>query len=353
MGLAFLNKKSWHTGSFKNIADVWLAQEKAKEQKRKREEIRKKLIEEKYSEGLKKMQVEAGLLHESALNRMEWMHNMHENLESKNNAESYLLGKPVQNLEKEAQNLQDNDNANDTNEDFVRLLEDPLFQMQKEKEKRKQELMNNPVKMEHLIAEVAALRKEKNKKKKEKHRSRSRSRNKEKKKDKKKRHRSSSSRSDGSRKKSKSKKDKKHKEERSHKDKSREKNSSEAPTEDKVFGDYMRKRLGPLVEFDEDTYRFKFLAKEKFKNNDPKKMSKEERDQMLQQMKKNAEVYENTKMNKYAHDTKDDGEHVQTGEFIQKAHQQAIDQTGISGVGENISRSKFFHDKKLARSHDE
>jgi hypothetical protein len=35
MGLKFLNKKTWHTGSFKNIEIVW----KAEQQKKEREKI--------------------------------------------------------------------------------------------------------------------------------------------------------------------------------------------------------------------------------------------------------------------------------------------------------------------------
>lgn len=352
MGLAFLNKKSWHTGSFKNIADVWSAQEKAKEQQRKREEIKKKVMEEKYSEDLKKMQVEAGLLPKSALDRMEWMHSIHDNMENKNNAEEYLLGKPVQSLDKVNQTFQEDALVNEVNEDFVRLQEDPLFQMQKERERRKQELVNNPVKMEQIIEQMAFLQREK-KKKKDKHKSRSRSRSKSRdrkkqkkhhKKDKKKsrKHSSDSSRShskekEESRKKSKDKK-------------KRDKTVEKSTTDDTVFSEQIRKRLGPLVEFDEETFKFKFLAKEKFKNNDPKKMTPEERDQMLEKMKKNAAEYEEQKYHKYNQDTKEDSSSkANTGGFMQKAQSLAFDVSGKGGLSENINRSKYFHDKKLAR----
>ena len=166
MGLAFLNKKSWHTGSFKNMEGVWKAQDKAKEMERKREEIRKKVIEEKYSDELKRMQVEAGLLPASALNRMEWMHSAHDTLEAKNNAEAYLLGKPVQNLQKVAQTFAEDECVNDTNEDFIRLQEDPLFQMRKELERRKQETYNNPMQMQQIVQELRMLKKNKKDKKK-------------------------------------------------------------------------------------------------------------------------------------------------------------------------------------------
>lgn len=73
-GRSFLNKKEFHTGSFKNQEKVWLAEQRKLEQDRNFLEQKKRLLEEKYSEELKKMQVQAGLLDESALNKMEWMY---------------------------------------------------------------------------------------------------------------------------------------------------------------------------------------------------------------------------------------------------------------------------------------
>ena len=99
MGLAFLNKKGWHTGAFKNIEEVWKAEEKEKERKRRDEELKKKLVEEKYNNELKKMQVEAGLLPKSELDKMDWMYNFYDHTNSKNNAEEYLLGKKVEKVE--------------------------------------------------------------------------------------------------------------------------------------------------------------------------------------------------------------------------------------------------------------
>ena len=73
-GLSFLNKKDFHTASFKNREQVWLAEQRKLEQDRNFLEQKKRLLEEKYSEELKRMQVRAGLLDESALNKMEWMY---------------------------------------------------------------------------------------------------------------------------------------------------------------------------------------------------------------------------------------------------------------------------------------
>ena len=74
MGLKFLNKKTWHTGSFKNIEIVWKAQQEEKRRLKIQEENIKKLKEEKHIEELKRLQVEAGLIPESDLQKMEWMY---------------------------------------------------------------------------------------------------------------------------------------------------------------------------------------------------------------------------------------------------------------------------------------
>lgn len=106
MGLAFLNKKGWHTGAFKNIEEVWKAEEKEKDRKKRDEELKKKLVEEKYNNELKKMQVEAGLLPKSELDKMDWMYNFYDHANTKNNAEEYLLGKKVERVE-ETTNLKE------------------------------------------------------------------------------------------------------------------------------------------------------------------------------------------------------------------------------------------------------
>lgn len=358
-----------------------MAREKAKDQLQKRDEIRKKVIEEKYSDELKKMQVDAGLLPPSALNRMEWMHSAHDTAEGKNSAEEYLLGKAVSSLA-ETQGalkpmLYNPDSAeNQANEDFVRIIEDPMYLMEKEMEKRRRETMANPVKMRDILEEVKELQRikaerkkakkaKKDKKKKESKRSRSRSKSRDKKnnkhKDDKKKKRKgskSSSRSaspsssiSDSRRHKKDKKDRKEK--RDKKDKKRKEDSTSAGTdEDQMFNEYVTKRLGPLVEFDPETYRLKFTAKYKFKTNEKTTYTQEERDKMVAQMQQDAEVYERTKMKKYEKDLKDEEKTEKqqgAGGYLRQIHKEAMDEAGRNSLGDNISRGKFFHDKKLAK----
>ena len=49
MGLDYLNKKNWHTGSVKNIAKVWEKEQKQVEKLKKQEEYSKKRLEEKHA----------------------------------------------------------------------------------------------------------------------------------------------------------------------------------------------------------------------------------------------------------------------------------------------------------------
>ena len=59
-GLAFLNKKGWHTGNLRNIERVWNAEQKAKDEDKKMETLKRELEEERQIEELKRMQADAG-----------------------------------------------------------------------------------------------------------------------------------------------------------------------------------------------------------------------------------------------------------------------------------------------------
>lgn len=74
MGLSYLNKKNWHPEKFSNIEQVWAAEQKESEAERLKTERIKKLREEKHIEDLKRAQVEAGMIPESSLQRLDWMY---------------------------------------------------------------------------------------------------------------------------------------------------------------------------------------------------------------------------------------------------------------------------------------
>lgn len=350
MGLAFLNKKSWHTGSFKNIEVVWKARESADEEKRRRAEIKKKVVEEKYSDELKKIQVEAGLLPESALNRMEWMYC--DPTEAKNNAEEYLMGKPVQAIQKNAQFVKEEELNTNTNEDFVKIQEDPLFQMKKEMERRKTDIKNNPVFMKEIVDQLRQLKEEKRQAKqakKDKKKKRSRSRSGERHKSKSSRHLRSPSRSVEKTKSSKRHRSRSGSKEKKSKDRKKEKKSrserdDSSTTEDDVFNEYVKKRLGPMVEFDEETYKLKFKAKEL---RDNKKVTPEEAERSLQAMKKNAEMYEQSKQARYERTLGE--ENKNGGGFVHQKGKELFNDEERNKLDENLKRGKHFFDKKMMK----
>ncbi|KAJ0965227.1 hypothetical protein J5N97_026365 [Dioscorea zingiberensis] len=62
MALKFLNKKGWHTGSLRNIENVWKAEQKHEAEERKLDELRKQIQEERERNEFRLLQEQAGLV---------------------------------------------------------------------------------------------------------------------------------------------------------------------------------------------------------------------------------------------------------------------------------------------------
>jgi len=173
MGLKFLNKQQWHPGTFGNIEKVWLAEQKQKESERKTLENMKKLKEERQIEELKKLQVTAGLIPESRLQRLDWMYQGPDASSDITTAEEYLLGKPIKDNKPEEKKhftpVFQESYSNPQNEIFTKMHEDPLFSIKKEEHSKRKEIENNPYKMKLLLKEVEKnIKKRKKEEKKEK-----------------------------------------------------------------------------------------------------------------------------------------------------------------------------------------
>lgn len=93
MGLDYLNKKVWHPGSMKNIQKVWEVEQQQKEINKRARERAKKLLEEQHNDELKRIQVEAGLIPRSHLDRMEWMYDWGNKINQSKTNEEFLTGK--------------------------------------------------------------------------------------------------------------------------------------------------------------------------------------------------------------------------------------------------------------------
>lgn len=173
MGLSFLNKKTWHPGSFANIEKVWIAEQKQRENERKQIENMKKLKEERQIEELKKLQVEAGLIPSSHLQRLDWMYQGPDMTSNISTAEEFLLGKPLKDEKAEEKRhftpVFQESYSNPQNEIFTKVHEDPMFVIKREENKARKDLEENPYKMKMLLKEIETkLNKEKKKDKKDK-----------------------------------------------------------------------------------------------------------------------------------------------------------------------------------------
>ncbi|GAV70270.1 Cir_N domain-containing protein/CWC25 domain-containing protein [Cephalotus follicularis] len=62
MGMKFLNKKGWHTGSLRNIENVWKAEQKHDAEQKKLDELRKQILEERERSEFRLLQEQAGLI---------------------------------------------------------------------------------------------------------------------------------------------------------------------------------------------------------------------------------------------------------------------------------------------------
>jgi hypothetical protein len=58
--LAFLNKKTWHPASFRNVEEVWKREQQAAAEARKAEELRKQIEDERKRSELTQVAEDAG-----------------------------------------------------------------------------------------------------------------------------------------------------------------------------------------------------------------------------------------------------------------------------------------------------
>jgi len=168
-GLAFLNKKSWHTGTLKNAEKVWLAEQKAGAEQKRLDQLRKELDEERGLLELKKIQAEAGLVSRGPNDRLDWMYagaGAHAAMNREKLTEEYLSGK-----EFKPDKSKDDDIKKLTNvptstsapsvkvftalEEANRMREDPLMAIRAEELKQREAVLHNPITMRKIREEVA------------------------------------------------------------------------------------------------------------------------------------------------------------------------------------------------------
>jgi len=337
MGLAYLNKKSWHTGTFTSIEKVWLAENKSREDQRKAAERAKKLKEERQNEELKRLQVEAGLLPASVLDRQDWIYEWGNKVQDQSK-EDYLLGKPVQEKETPRDSrrypftpLLKETSANPKNEAFVKLHEDPLFMIKQEEMKRRTEIINNPLKMRVLYKEIE----EKPLKKKKHKRDRSNSAERR-------RHKRKSSRRQEAHSRSRSESRSQERRHKDHKEASRRKSSS---LKTSMFNEYLKKKLGPNVTIDDDAFKPDFNINRKKEKGS--QMSHEERMKMVSEIKQIANDLSKMKLESNNKVVEEDHPKEKDGSiFIQKMRNDVYGKdTNINDLGDHMARNVHSYTK--------
>uniref|UniRef100_A0A7S2ZNW7 CBF1-interacting co-repressor CIR N-terminal domain-containing protein n=1 Tax=Rhodosorus marinus TaxID=101924 RepID=A0A7S2ZNW7_9RHOD len=173
--LQFLNNKSWSVAKLNNKEKVWIAEQKAAEEKKKVEELKKKLLEERQLEELKRLEVESGKLDPSALKKdekIDWMYEFGKRgKEDEKTQEEYLTGQKEAQLSEPAEVVAGSSSggllgSTGIRDTAAKLLEDPLMQIKLEEQKAMRNLLSNPVRMEKIRKDMEARKSEKKKAKK-------------------------------------------------------------------------------------------------------------------------------------------------------------------------------------------
>jgi len=128
--------------------------------KKKMEELRKALEEERQIAELRKMQADAGLIPQSNLNRLDWMYS---GPQAGPSAEEYLLGKEYTADKKESFEqvnklketpgslfIKEKDGASEKLEAENRLREDPMMDFLRAEQGQRHQILKNPVKMQSI-----------------------------------------------------------------------------------------------------------------------------------------------------------------------------------------------------------
>ncbi|KAJ8907904.1 hypothetical protein NDN08_008007 [Rhodosorus marinus] len=173
--LQFLNNKSWSVAKLNNKEKVWIAEQKAAEEKKKVEVLKKKLLEERQLEELKRLEVESGKLDPSVLKKdekIDWMYEFgKKGKEEEKTQEEYLTGQKEAQLNEPTEEVAGSSSggllgSTGIRDTAAKLLEDPLMQIKLEEQKAMRNLLSNPVRMEKIRKDMEARKSDKKKEKK-------------------------------------------------------------------------------------------------------------------------------------------------------------------------------------------
>ncbi|XP_047182342.1 pre-mRNA-splicing factor CWC25 homolog [Vigna umbellata] len=185
MALKFLNKKGWHTGSLRNIENVWKAEQKHEAEQKKLEELRKQIQEERERTEFRLLQEKAGLVPHQE--RLEFLYDSGLSVGKSSNSEGFKAleqlpksdgtDAPSSSASKEGASVPGalfEEKPQSANDAWRKLHSDPLLMIRQREQEALAKIKNNPVKMAMIKKSIEGTdHKEKahKKEKRKKHRS--------------------------------------------------------------------------------------------------------------------------------------------------------------------------------------
>ncbi|XP_027329976.1 pre-mRNA-splicing factor CWC25 homolog isoform X2 [Abrus precatorius] len=182
MALKFLNKKGWHTGSLRNIENVWKAEQKHEAEQKKLDELRKQIQEERERTEFRLLQEKAGLVPHQE--RLEFLYDSGLSVGKSANSEGFkaLEQFPKSDAADAASSSASaskqgasvpgalfEDKPQSANDAWRKLHTDPLLMIRQREQEALAKIKNNPVKMAMIKKSVEGMEpKEKDHKEKEK-----------------------------------------------------------------------------------------------------------------------------------------------------------------------------------------
>ncbi|GAU44629.1 hypothetical protein TSUD_379080 [Trifolium subterraneum] len=184
MALKFLNKKGWHTGSLRNIENVWKAEQKHNAEEKKLDELRKQIQEERERSEFRLLQEKAGLVPHQE--RLEFLYDS--GLSVGKTSEGFkaleALPKPdatdapsssASKQEASVPGALFEEKPQSANDAWRKLHSDPLLMIRQREQEALAKIKNNPVKMAMIRKSIEGTEDKKKdhskKDKKKKHRS--------------------------------------------------------------------------------------------------------------------------------------------------------------------------------------
>ncbi|PIA52701.1 hypothetical protein AQUCO_01000517v1 [Aquilegia coerulea] len=187
MALKFLNKKGWHTGSLRNIENVWKAEQKHDAEQRKLDELRKQIQEEREKSEFRQLQEQAGLVPRQE--RLDFLYDSglacgkssegFKTLESLPKSETDLAAAAIAatSTAKEKSSAPGalfEEKPQSANDAWRKLHSDPLLLIRQREQEALARIKNNPVQMANIRKSVEEKKKHKEKSgKKKEHKKRS------------------------------------------------------------------------------------------------------------------------------------------------------------------------------------